>query len=414
MLEPRSFHTPYPNMELDMMHRITPLQACAVGMLLTSFTLAGCADETTQPELAPTEISLHQGEDHGPDEDHSALGTPIFDIAALPNGGIVYAAFDQLRELTPRGEVKTILTVPTAEGSAVNGVAPIGARSFWITSAGLDKAIGAGLWRVSNGSARLVGDVEAFEIQYDPDATVGTGWKVPECEEDPVGGFSAGPQSNPYHLESFGGDVAVLADAAGNTVLRGFAGGGIETVAVLEPPTDENGDWHILKFLADDTECYVQPVPTAVAADGMGSLYVTELTGVPGPEMDGIAGESRIWRVDQDAVNASCPSSEECELAGNGFSSLIDADFGPDGRLYVVEYAEDGWFSALFVPGGFTFGSIFACDVSAGTVVHRSECETIANDLVLPGAITFDKRDQLWVVENHIGEEPSIHAVEMH
>lgn len=386
----------------------------AVAAAALAFFAFGCADDA-ENSLGPTDVSPHQGH-VGPGEGIGGddIGGPIFDIAATPRGSIVFAEFATLREFDPRkGGIRDILTVPTAEGSAANGIAPIGSRSFWVASAGLDKAVGAGLWRVSNGNARLVGDIEEFENAYDPDANIGTGWKVPACEEDPVGGFSAGPQSNPYHLESLGGSTAVVADAAGNSVLRGHAGGGLEVVAVLEPPADQNGDWHILKTLQDGTECYVQPVPTAVAADTDGTLYVTELTGAPGPSMDGIAGESRVWRIEADATDSSCPSSDACELAGYGFSSLIDADFGPDGRLYVVEYAANGWFAALYVDGGFTLGSIFACDVAgASAPLHRDQCETIADGLVLPGAITFDKEGHLWVVENHLGD-PSIHTVAM-
>lgn len=395
--------------------RISPR---AVATAALAFFAFGCADDP-ENRLNPTDVSTHQGH-VGPGDGvgGSDIGGPIFDIAATPRGSIVFAEFATLREFDPRkGGIRDILTVPTADGSAVNGIAPIGARSFWIASAGLDEAVGAGLWRVSNGKARLVGDIEEFEIANDPDATIGTGWKVPACEEDPVGGFSAGPQSNPYHLESLGGSTAVVADAAGNSVLRGHAGGGLEVVVVLEPPTDENGDWHVLKTLddADETECYVQPVPTAVAADEDGTLYVTELTGAPGEDMlaaGGIAGASRVWRIEGDAVDASCPSSGACELAAHGFSSLIDGDFGPDGRLYVLEYDANGWFQAV-VFGNAAGGSIFACPVrDANAPLHRDDCEVIAAGLTLPGAITFDKTGHLWVVENHLGA-PSIHPVAM-
>ncbi|MDX1675640.1 MAG: ScyD/ScyE family protein [Longimicrobiales bacterium] len=395
------------------MNRI-PLRAGALGAL-ASFVLlfAGCAEEPTTATLMPVDAAAHQGGGHGSPGEAAELGSPIFDLAALPDGGIVFAEFTTLKALDRHGSIREILTVPTKPGSAVNGIAPIGARSFWVTSSGLDLAVGAGLWRVSNGSARLVGDVEAFEIENDPDATMGPGWKTPACEEDPVQGFSAGPQSNPYHLESLGGDMVVLADAAGNSILRGHAGGDLEVVAVLEPPTDEDGDWHVLKTLEDDTECYVQPVPTAVAAGPDHTLYVGELTGAPGPDMDGIQGEARIWRIDGDAAGASCPSSDECDLAVSGLTSVIDVDFGADGRLYVVEYDANGWFQAV-VFGNAAGGAILACDVAgAAGPLTRDQCETIADGLILPGAITFDRHGTLWVVENHIGAAPSIHPVAM-
>ncbi|MGK7312125.1 MAG: hypothetical protein ACN0LA_07765 [Candidatus Longimicrobiales bacterium M2_2A_002] len=73
------------------------------------------------------------------------------------------------------------------------------------------------------------------------------------------------------------------------------------------------------------------------------ALYVSELTGAPGPDMDGIQG---------DVTGATGPLS-------------------------------------------------------------RDQCEIIADDLALPGAITFDRHGTLWVVENHIGAAPSIHPVAM-
>lgn len=394
------------------MYRSIP-RAGAIGVLATLGLLAlGCSDEPSSPTLAPDGAAYHQNGNHGAPGETADPGPPIFDLAALPNGGIVFAEFTTLKELDRRGAIHEIVTVPTKPGSAVNGIVPLGTRSFWVTSAGLDLAVGAGLWRVSAASARLVGDIEAFEAAHDPDATVGTAWKVPACEDDPAQGFSAGPQSNPYHLESLSGSTAIVADAAGNTVLRGQADGGLEVVAVLEPPTDDEGSWHVLKTLDDGTECYVQPVPTAVAAAGP-HLYVSELTGAPGPDMDGIQGEARVWRVDGDAVNASCPSSDACTLAVSGLTSVIDADFGTDGRLYLVEYDANGWFQAV-VLGNAAGGNILACDVVGATLpMSREQCDVIADGLVLPGAITFDRHGSLWVVENHIGTAPSIHPVDM-
>jgi hypothetical protein len=76
---------------------------------------------------------------------------------------------------------------------------------------------------------------------------------------------------------------------------------------------------------------------------------------------------------------------------------VIDLEFGPDGLLYVLEYDEAGWF-ATFNPMTVTNGTINRCDVST----MPATCTVVVNDLVLPGAITFDSKGDLWVVERNV------------
>src|SRR5690606_18314609 len=115
---------------------------------------------------------------------------PVNDIAAAPDGSILVAEGSTVREIR-RGRIGTVSEVPTQPGSPVNGLVAVGRGNYFATSGGLDLAEGAGLWRVSRGSARLVADIEAFETQHDPDALEGPRWKDQRCEEDPIQGFSA-------------------------------------------------------------------------------------------------------------------------------------------------------------------------------------------------------------------------------
>lgn len=82
---------------------------------------------------------------------------------------------------------------------------------------------------------------------------------------------------------------------------------------------------------------------------------------------------------------------------------MIDVEFGPDGYLYVVEYDENGWFAAtaLGSPKG---GTINRCDVETG------QCTAVVEDLTFPGAIAFDKKGTLWLLENNIGT-PTVRTV---
>jgi hypothetical protein len=236
-----------------------------------------------------------------------------------------------------------------------------------------------------------VGDIEAFETENDPDAFEGPQWKDPACEEDLTQGFSAGPQSNPYHLKALSGSTVLVADAAGNTLLSAKKNGDVDWVAVFTPPTDENGAYRFLKTAEDDPEvdCYVQPVPTSVAVGPGGDYFVGELTGAPATP-----GWSRIWRIKGGANNVTCPSGN-CEVFADGLTSVIDLEFGADGSLYAVEYDANGWLAATAF-GKAAGGTIQRCDVDSGS------CEPVEEGLPLPSAITFDKQGELWLLENNI------------
>ena len=84
-------------------------------------------------------------------------------------------------------------------------------------------------------------------------------------------------------------------------------------------------------------------------------------------------------------------------------TSVIDIEFGPDGLLYVVEYDANDWFSATSL-GNAAGGTIKACDVTTGN------CSIVEDGLTLPGEITFDKWDNLLLLENNLGN-PTVRMV---
>lgn len=322
-------------------------------------------------------------------DDFSAV---TYGLDATPNGSILVTQNNTVREIH-RGKVRQIMEIPAIPGAPINGVETIGRRSYFVTSGGLDLATGAGVWHVSAGRARLIGDIEAFETKNDPDATEGPKWKDLQCEEDPSQGFTAGPQSNPYHLKAVSGSEVLVADAAGNSLLSVKKNGKIDWVAVFTPPVDEQDNYRFLRPAIGNPEidCFVQPVPTSVDIGPDGATYVGELTGSPA-----VPGWSRIWRIEKGAKNVTCPS-EDCQVVVDGLTSVIDLEFGPDGMLYVVEYDKNGWLSAIIGNAG--GGTVKRCDVGTG------ECEVVegADDFVLfATAITFDKWDNLWLLENNL------------
>lgn len=364
-------------------------EALIVVLALAASTLA-CADDPMHPPAPETSaiayapLAMHGGP--------YVIPPPAFDIDAAPDGSILVAQGASILEIR-RGEVADVGNVPTIPGSPLNGLAAIGRRSLFATSGGLDLAAGAGVWHVSQGRARLVGDIEAFETDADPDALEGPQWKNVACEEDPTQGFSAGPQSNPYHLAPLTGGTALVADAAGNTLLAVDESGTVDWVAVFTPPVDENGDFRVLGTALSNPEitCYVQPVPTSVAVGPDGAAYVGELTGAPGGP-----GWSRIWRIEAGARHVTCPS-ESCTMLVDGLTAVIDLAFGPDGMLYVIEYDANGFLAAVVPAIPLGGGTLSRCDPDTGL------CEEVETDLGLPSALTFDKRGGLWLLEDNIG-----------
>lgn len=322
---------------------------------------------------------------------------PVFDIAAPDDGTILVTEGVVVQRITDAG-VEPVVVVSTVEGSPVNGLAAFDGDGFLLTSGGLDLALGAGVWRVVDGHASMVTDIEAFEAMHDPDAMAGRNWKHPSCEDDAAQGFTAGPQSNPYHLTAISEDTALVADAAGNTLLSTDMVGEVDWVAVFEPPVDENGEWRFFRPAENDPDidCYVQPVPTSVDVGPDGAYYVGELTGAPA-----VPGWSRVWRIESGAMNAVCPS-DVCEVALSGLTSVIDVAFGPDGLLYVVEMDRAGWLSLIV--GGSLGGAIKRCDVDTG------DCEVVAESELPLMAVAFDPEGRLWVAENE-GIGPGVGTV---
>lgn len=374
-----------------------PTSARFSALVLTlALSLSACGDDEDPMEPPPPEFPA------GPFD----FAGPVFDIDAGADGSAILVAetvFPGAPGPTTvsriaAGGVEEVITIDEMdEGVPLNGLARTGDGEFLFASGALDLAVGAGAWRAADGQVSLVGDIEAFEIANDPDATVAPMWKTPACEENPDQGFSAGPQSNPYHLVDMADGSALVADAAGNTLHSVPAGGGVELVAVFTPPEGEDGEFMVLFPLDEDTDCFVQPVPTSVAVGPDGDYYVGELTGATPANLGGepSTGLSRVWRVDAGSRSVVCPSAS-CEEVVSGLTSVIDVAFGPDGDLFVVEYDANGWFAAtaLDMAAG---GAVKRCDTGSG------QCTTVEDGLTLPGAVTFDGNGDLWLLEDNIG-----------
>lgn len=264
-------------------------------MLALTIIIASCADHpSSTDDGAPLEPDGKQAQfsklnpDMAMDMEYEFDG-PVFDIAAMPNGNILVADFTTVKEIGKKGvhEVKSIPLVsgPGAgdeeEITFINGLEPFGNGNFFAVRSGLDLAVGAALFQVACGNARLVADIEGFTLgDWASGGSAGQtpAWKSFDCE--PPGGYTAGPQANPYHLTALSGSEVLIADAAGNSLLYAKTNGDIELVATFGPVIDPSSGDPIVQFrLEDGTPCYVEPVPTAVSIGPDGAYYVSELNG---------------------------------------------------------------------------------------------------------------------------------------
>ena len=143
------------------------------------------------------------------------------------------------------------------------------------------------------GNVHLKGDLVAFEEANNPEPFV--------VDSDPYG-----------MVRDFGGTV--VADAAGNDVVRVKHNGTVELMTVIP----NRGS--------------LESVPTAVVRGPDGAYYIGELSGFPFP-----VGQARVMRL--------APGASEATVFATGLTNIIDITFDERGRLYVLEIAKNGLLS---------------------------------------------------------------------
>jgi len=307
---------------------------------------------------------------------------PLFGLAAGKPGELWVA--DSSVGVIPirRGEAKAPIVLP-----GVTDISVANPQTIWALTgaggappAGPQNDTGQGLHRISHGTVTKVANLFQFEAAFNPHSAP---------PPNP-------PDSNPYDVQALSRDSALVVDAGGNDLLRIDRDGNIKLLAVFP---DEVVSTANIKALAACPSAFpfcglpdaipAQPVPTSIAVDKFGYIYVGELKGFPAP-----TGESNIWRVSPKANGAQCGTSPDCvKVFDGGFTSIIDLAFGPDGLLYVTEFDEGSW-AAVEIFGTPAGGTISACNVRHGV------CREVADDLPEPTAIAFDHWGALWSTQH--------------
>jgi hypothetical protein len=257
----------------------------------------------------------------GPCAEHAELGNMCFgtsgSVTAIVDGAASALVEGLASGITDTGEVigPSDVTVD-ADGTVwflVGGPAAGSAEFRESIPDGAAEGMGW-LYRVGDSGAEAVADLAAYETEVNPDA------------EQPG---NTEPDSNAHGLAA-GAGGALVADAGGNDLLMVAGDGSISTVAVfpvtmLPAPPDPNAE---PDPDAEPAMIPMDPVPTSVTVGADGAAYVGNLTGFPFPP-----GGASVHRVAE---------GEEPTVYAEGFTNVIDVEFGADGTLYVLEISHEG------------------------------------------------------------------------
>jgi hypothetical protein len=338
----------------------------------------------------------------------SPQGSQIEDVfsplgfAIAPNGTFYVAeAFTgQLTMVDPAGNRTSLIT--PADGQFTAGVDVRGNRVSYTLSLPPEFQDGPPTDTVLNTVTRAGAPLQSvslldFEAANNPDEVNLYGVVEPGDCQDAVSAISdfVGPaaypgqvESNPYAVANDRNGSRVVADAAGNSLLRVSRMGQVSAIAVLPPITQtltqEFTDGTIaqinealesegLPLLPADTlsacvgsDFESNPVPTDVEIGPGGHYYVSALPGTP--ESPGSGAVFRVDRWDGSVTKVA-----------DGFSGAVDLAIHREG-IYVAE--------------------VFAGQVSVFQASDPSTVSTIPVDC--PTAVEVDQRGKVWVAEGGI------------
>lgn len=193
-------------------------------------------------------------------------------------------------------------------------------------------------WRPWYDAPREVADIGAYQAS-DPDPA--------DLESNPT-------ESNPFGLAALRDGTVLVADAAGNDLLRVRRGGRITTVARLLPRTVTVPPG----LPGAGSEVPSEAVATSVTVGRDGAWYVGELRGFPATP-----GTSQVWRVERGSVGATCdpeaPDTGACTRYADGLTSIMDLATGKHG-VYAASLSKLGWLAieAEEPPPGADIGAV--------------------------------------------------------
>ncbi|WP_116949908.1 ScyD/ScyE family protein [Jiangella endophytica] len=299
------------------------------------------------------------------------------------DGRILVGASDgTISQVTDRGrhpKVRVIGSVPNT-GFAPAVAAGRSGRVYALTGAGEPGTGAATLYLLRHGKpAKPIADIAAYQ-QRDPDPY--------DLEDNPT-------DSNPFGVAALRDGSVLVADAAGNDLLRVYPNGHIVTVARLKPrtvavppglPSEAEG----MQIPPAGTRIPSEAVATSVTVGSDGYWYVGELRGFPATP-----GKSQIWRIKPGTRNAVCdperPNRGDCRRFADGLTSIVDLGAGSHRSIYAVELVKQSWLQwelGLVDP---PVGGLFR--VRPG----GERTELAAGQLILPGGVAVGSHRTIYV-----------------
>lgn len=229
-------------------------------------------------------------------------------------------------------------------------------------------------WRPGWSEPRLVADIGAYQAT-DPDPY--------DLENLPA-------DSNPFGVATLRRGGVLVADAAGNDLLKVSRHGHVSTVAVLKPRTVAAPEGTPIPA---GTPTPAEAVATSVTVGSDGAYYVGELRGFPAT-----AGTSEIWRIRPGSHGAVCdpenPYLGACKRYADGLTSVVDLAAGRHGSIYALTLSKMTWLAAESQPPapGSEIGGLF----KVSRWGHHVR-ELASGKLVLPGGVDTYRYRRVYV-----------------
>jgi hypothetical protein len=204
------------------------------------------------------------------------------------------------------------------------------------------------VWKSGWRKAKVLADIGAYQARdIDPY----------DLEKNPK-------DTNPFGVEALDDGTVLVADAAGNDLLRVSSKGSIQTVARLKPrmvtvpaglgTTGPEG----MTLPPAGTSVPSEAVATSVTVGADGYWYVGELRGFPATP-----GTSQVWRIRPGSVNAVCdpaaPDTGDCRRYADGLTSLVDLGADEKGSIYALSLSKQSWLRMEMEAPGSEVGGLF-------------------------------------------------------
>lgn len=217
--------------------------------------------------------------------------------------------------------------------------------------------------------------------------------KYQQQDPDPYDLEGHPTESNPFGVAALKDGTVLVADAAGNDLLRVWPNGHIKTVARFKPRMVKVPPGLGSEAPPAGTVMPSEAVSTSVTVGSDGYWYVGELRGFPATP-----DTSQIWRIKPGSYGAVCdpakPHKGKCQRYADGYTSIVDLAGGPRGTLAVVELARDGWLA--WEMGGSAVGSLF---IQFQGKWHKAgpRKELARGKLILPAGTAISKQGKVYV-----------------